>query len=153
MLQFLARIGLFLKAILPKAIPIINDFVIPAINIVDYIIAGAHKDEKKFRELLALLIKDPEKVDEVLAAIKEAINNLGVGKKCLDCPTPLETIECFLSSIKSMPKRAKQALYLHLAAEIFKMLSDNRQLSDTDALSLTQFAFELKKSGKLSKGE
>ncbi len=143
-MKFLAFIYRWLPVLFRSAQKFINDYILPAIGIVDAI-KTALAENTDFKKLLVEIYGDENAADAALDYVIAAIKKLDIGRECLKKETPIEIINCFLAHLKKQPKTVQKGIYAQLAAQIAKATS-NESITDHELNTLVNIGYSIKQS-------
>lgn len=138
----------FIRSIWGDILPIINNYIIPAIQMVNAIKKAMKENgsDKKVKELLKKIFKDDNAVDAALAIIAKGISGLELSEECLKKTTPEETLLCFMDVVKRLPRMQQRAIWRELAKSI--AIESNKDIAATSSDKVdfaVQLAYSLNK--------
>lgn len=139
----------FIRSIWGDIIPIINNYIIPAIRMVNAIKQAMKENgsDEKLRQLLKKIFKDDNAVDAAIDTIAKAIKVLNLSAECLEKKTPQEVLACFITQVKDLPKFQQRAIWRELSKNIAIINNGDIAKTESDKLDFAiQLAYSLDKN-------
>lgn len=140
---FLTRVFGFLNNLLQGLRPVINDYIIPAIQIVEAIKeAFSNKTGDKIKEYLKQILNDDDKVEAALQLLAQAIDNLSLVKTCLEKESTEDKLVCLFNAVQMLKPFQRRAVWRELA-KIIAILNngDLQKLSPEQLDTTVQIAY------------
>jgi hypothetical protein len=127
--------------------PFINDYVIPAIKMVNAVKMALKNDgtDEQIRQWLHNIFKDDNAVDKSLDIIREAIVKIDYSTKCIGKETPAEVIKCLIDEIKKKDKREQRWVWRELSKAIIKANAGSKDIPESELDLAVQFGYSLVK--------
>ena len=118
-------------AIINALLPVIEKYVVPAIQIVIQVkrLLKASDTPEKLRDYLKAIFKDDAKVDRAIDKIAKALDHIEGIELCLEKKTPLEKIGCLLVQVRAMRKREQRVIWRELVKSM--VMADKPGIEDS----------------------